>query len=108
MASAAGSRLAEAEVWLRFTLVPGLGSAAQRRLLTALGSPEDALAAGVGTLEPLIGRQQAEALKRGPDPARLTATVEWLGQQGNRLLTLADADYPRLLIETADLITLEF
>jgi DNA processing protein len=102
MAPPAGSRLAEAEIWLRFTLVPGLGSAAQRRLLTALGSPEDALAAGLATLEPLIGREQAEALRRGPDPARVAAAVEWLQREGHRLLTLADADYPRLLLETAD------
>ena len=37
----------------------------------------------------------------GADPARLDAARAWLDQPGNQLLTLADADYPRLLLETA-------
>jgi DNA processing protein len=94
--------LAEAESWLRFTLVPELGSAAQRRLLAALGSPEDALAASVGSLERFIGREAAEALKRGPEPARIAEALRWLEGEGARLLTLADADYPRGLLQTAD------
>ena len=102
MGSAPGAGLAEAESWLRFTLVPELGSAAQRRLLAALGSPEDALAASVGSLERLVGREAAEALKRGPEPARIAAALRWLEGDGACLLTLADPDYPAGLLQIAD------
>ena len=71
--------LAEAEAWLRFSLVPELGGAAQRRLLAALGSPEEVLGASIGSLEPIVGRRPAEALKRGPEPARVAAALHWLG-----------------------------
>jgi DNA processing protein len=102
MGSGPGAGLAEAESWLRFTLVPELGSAAQRRLLTALGSPEDALAASVGSLERLVGREAAEALKRGPEPARIAEALRWLEGDGAGLLTLADAHYPAGLLQMAD------
>jgi DNA processing protein len=97
-----GAGLAEAEPWLRLTLVPALGSAAQRKLLAALGSPEDALAASVGSLERLVGREPAEALKRGPEAARINEALRWLESDGASLLTLADPQYPAGLLEISD------
>ncbi len=102
MGPAPGAGPAEAESWLRFTLVPEFGGAAQRRLLAALGSPEDALAASVNALERLVGRAAAEALKRGPEPARIAEALRWLEGEGACLLTLADPHYPAGLLETAD------
>jgi DNA processing protein len=99
---ATANRSAEAQTWLRFTLVAELGSAGQRKLLATFGSPEDALAASVGSLEAIVGRQQAEALKRGPDPGRVAAALSWLESTASRLLTLADTDYPAALLEIAD------
>ncbi len=98
---APGASLAEAEAWLRFTLVPELGGGAQRRLLAALGSPGDALSASLGALEPLVGRAAAQALKRGPEPARVADALRWL-ESGGHLLTLADPQYPPGLLQTAD------
>lgn len=100
--SATGDPSAEAQAWLRFTLVTEVGSAGQRKLLATFGSPEEALAAGIGSLEPIIGRQQAEALKRGPDPERVAATLRWLESNECRLVTLADSDYPAALLQIAD------
>jgi DNA processing protein len=102
MGPAAGGHFAEAQNWLRFTLVTEVGSAAQRRLLAALGSPENVLAASIGSLEAIVGRPQAEALKRGPDPARVAAALSWLESGNSRLITLADTDYPAALLEIAD------
>jgi DNA processing protein len=93
---------AEAESWLRLTLVADLGNTAQRRLLSALGSPDEVLAASLMALAPIAGRQLAEAIKHGPDPARLAAALRWLESDGNRLITLADAAYPAGLVEIAD------
>ena len=102
MAPATGAHSAEAQTWLRFTLVAEVGAAAQRRLLAALGSPEEVLAASIGSLEPIVRRQQAEALARGPDPAQVAAALSWLESSDSRLITLADSDYPAALLEIAD------
>jgi len=92
----------DAAAWLRLCLVTGLGGATLRRLLTQFGTPQDALGAGLSALESTIGRDTAAALKRGPDPQRLDAALTWLQQPGNRLLTLADNEYPQSLLQTAD------
>lgn len=102
MALPARSRLAEAELWLRLTLVPELGTAAQRRLLVTLGGPDEVLGAGVGVLEKVVSRAQANAVKRGPERALLTRSMAWLEQPGARLISLADPDYPAALLEIAD------
>ena len=102
MGRPSGATRAEAEPWLRFTLVPELGSAAQRRLLAALGSPEEVLAASAPTLERVVGREAAAALKRGPDPAHIAAALSWLEGDSARLLSLADPDYPQALLQIPD------
>jgi len=96
------SNLIDVEVWLRLCLVTGLGGATLRRLLTQLGTPQDALAAGLPALESIVGRNTAAAIKQGPDPQRLDAALTWLRQPENRLLTLADSEYPQTLLQTAD------
>jgi DNA processing protein len=101
-APAKENRSAEAHTWLRFTLVTEVGSGGQRKLLAALGSPQEVLDAGVGSLEAIVGRQQAQALKRGPDPERVAAALSWLESNDSRLITLADADYPAALLQIAD------
>jgi DNA processing protein len=50
----------------------------------------------------VAGRDAASAIKRGPDLQRLDAALEWLKHPDNRLLTLADAEYPQTLLQTAD------
>lgn len=72
------------------------------RLLTAFGSPEAVLACGRGALSAHLSGAQCEALRAGPDAAALDAAHAWLDQPGNSILTLADADYPRQLLEIPD------
>jgi DNA processing protein len=88
--------------WLRLALVPGVGHTSLIRLLTAFGTPEAVLASGRSALMAHLSPAQCEALLGGPDPAQLEATQAWLDQPGNSLMTLADADYPRSLLEIAD------
>ena len=92
----------ELEAWLRLGLVPGLGPVGQRRLLDAFGHPESAIAASAQQLENVVGRKIAAAIASGPDAERLKAALDWLLQPGNRLLTLADPDYPACLLQTTD------
>ncbi|MEP7156213.1 MAG: DNA-processing protein DprA [Betaproteobacteria bacterium] len=44
----------------------------------------------------------AKAIIDGPSSERLASEIQWLGDVNNHLLTLADADYPARLLETAD------
>ncbi len=76
-----------------------------RRLLAALGSPQAVAAAPLETLREVVGPKRAEELQGEPPghPARVAATLGWLEERPmRRLLTLADADYPPLLLQTAD------
>lgn len=88
--------------WLRLALVPGVGNTSLIRLLTAFGSPEAVLASGRAALSAHLTPAQCDALLAGPDPAELDAALAWLDQPGNSLMTLADADYPKSLLEIPD------
>src|SRR3989339_572161 len=88
--------------WLRLALAPGVGNTSLIRLLTAFGSPEAVLASGRTALSAHLSRAQCDALLGEPDAALLETTQAWLAQPGNSLMTLADEDYPKSLLEIAD------
>lgn len=90
------------DAWLRLALAPGIGNTSLIRLLTAFGSPEAVLACSRSALAAHLSPAQCDALLAEPDAAQLAAVHEWLAQPGNSLLTLADADYPKSLLEIAD------
>ncbi len=92
----------EQEAWLRLSLIPQLGPATFRKLLATFSAPEEAIGASVSALAPVVGEALAAAIVRGPDPARLKASLDWLGQPNHRLLTLADDDYPARLLQIGD------
>lgn len=90
------------EDWLRLTLIPGIGGETQRRLLSAFGLPAAVFAAGRSALRGVVGEPLADALLDHECAAEIAAALDWAGQPGNRILTLADAGYPRALLDTAD------
>lgn len=94
------------EAWLRLTLVPSVGPAIQRTLLSALGPPDSVLGASHAALTDIIGSKSADQLLKGPDPGLLEKTLAWLEEPHNHLLTLADTDYPAPLLEISDPPTL--
>lgn len=74
-------------------------------MLAAFGGPDEALSAAPGTLRELCGPVIATALAQEPDSlaSTLAAVDGWLaGGDRRRVLALGEADYPRLLLETAD------
>ena len=95
-------RAAELEAWLRLGLIPRLGPVSFRKLLSTFGSPENALGASHSELTRITGPALATAITAGPDPEFLAHTRDWVAEEGNRLLTLADNDYPRRLLEISD------
>lgn len=88
--------------WLRLALAPGVGNTSLIRLLTAFGSPEAVLSCGRAALAAHLTAAQCDALLAGPDCAQRDAALAWLEQPGNSLMTLADEDYPRTLLEITD------
>lgn len=94
---------ADIEAWLRLSLLPGLGHQSLRKLLVALGSPDAVLAAGQGTLRALVNDKLAAAIRNGgADPSSWNGTEPWLEDPLNRIVTIADAEYPKSLLEIPD------
>lgn len=93
---------ASLKAWLALQLTPGLGGEGARKLLRAFGSPEAVLSAPLSALKQQVKPAVAAALHQGIDDATLATTLEWLQQTGNQIVTLADADYPRALLNIPD------
>lgn len=92
--------------WLRLTLAPGIGCVTQHRLLRKFGLPGAIFAAPRAALVRAIGAKAADALL-GHDCAEAVArTQAWLAAPAHRVLSLADADYPRGLLDLTDAPTL--
>lgn len=94
--------------WLRLCLVPGVPGSAQRDLLKAFGSPEGIVAADAQALSAVVGHSLAVAYAAGPPSGLLEASLAWLAQPRHHLLTLADTEYPRQLLEIPDPPTVLF
>lgn len=98
----AGSDADELGSWLRLTAIPGIGGEAQRKLLKAFGLPEAVFSAGVRALAAVIGHDLAEQLLHHDTGADIEAGLAWADQPGNKVLTLADAAYPKALLDQPD------
>ena len=88
--------------WISLDLIPSLGSEGALALLKAFSAPANVFAQDEASLIRVVGRKRAQAVRAGADPNRLDATRKWLESETNHLLTLADADYPRALLEIPD------
>ncbi|MDW3684381.1 DNA-processing protein DprA [Cupriavidus sp. CV2] len=96
---------ADIEAWLRLTGARGLGTGALRQLLAIFGLPHQLLAQTVSALAGVIPEQHARALLAPPDAvtmALVERTVAWAAEPGNHVVTLADAAYPRPLLDLSD------
>lgn len=87
--------------WLRLSLTPGLGTATFRALLERFGLPENILAAR-SQLAGLLPAKVADALFSANVTQAAQHAAGWAQAPGNAVVTLADAAYPRLLLEIAD------
>ncbi len=94
--------LPDSESWLSLNLINGLGGESIRRLLVAFGSPTEILAANTRALECVVKKSVANNIKRGPDSEKISAALKWLEDPANSIITLADSDYPHLLLNIAD------
>jgi len=88
--------------WLKFILTPGLGSEGQRKLLQVFGSPTAVLQQPHSTLNQYVRQPVARAIAEGVDETVIATTANWLDDPLNRILTVADADYPQALLNIPD------
>lgn len=89
-------------LWVALSQIHGLGGEGYRRLLQAFGEPEHIFAAGYSALEKVVRAPVARLISAGPNPEALTSTLTWLEDPLNHVITLADPDYPRALLEVPD------
>jgi DNA processing protein len=88
--------------WLRLSLTPGLSGAGLRRLLAAFGEPQRVIQASQAALSRHVPEAVAAAVRQGVASALLARVEAWLETPSHRVLTLADLEYPRQLLQTPD------
>jgi len=88
--------------WLILSQVPGLGSEGLRKLLQVFSSPEAVLQASAGSLSNHVKPSVVSAIKSKADESIILAVAAWLEDPVNHVLTIADAEYPQSLLNTAD------
>jgi DNA processing protein len=92
--------------WLRLTLAAGVGGVTQRKLLAAFGLPDAIFSASRASLRTLIGDKATALLLDTDNTAAVAAAMAWAQKPGQRIVTLADPEYPRALLEIPDPPTL--
>ena len=95
-------RDAELAAWIKLSLVAGLGGQSFRKLLAAFGLPHHVLAASRSALARVVSTEVAEGIVADSDTRAVDAALDWAALDGHAVLTLADGDYPRQLLETPD------
>lgn len=91
--------------WIRLVQTVGVGTVTARQLLGAFGLPELVFAATYSALIRVVPERIAVALKAAITPeqdAYITRALDWAALPGNRIVTLADAEYPASLLTTDD------
>jgi DNA processing protein len=92
----------ETGCWLRLVLIPGLANAPLRRLLTEFGAPQNVLSARHAELRNFVSAEIATLIADGGNADVASETLAWVDMPGNHVVTLADAEFPQLLLQTAD------
>jgi len=88
--------------WLRLTLIAGLGGETQRKLLAAFGLPESVFTASRSALRGVIGDKSTSLLLDTDNATRVESALVWAEGADQHIITLADPEYPRSLLEIAD------
>ena len=101
MASPADA-LQEQALWIALSQIHGLGSQTFCKLLQTFGSPEQIYATSFNQLREVVPEAIALEIKAGANLENIQATLEWLTQDNNHLITLADTHYPAALLEIPD------
>ncbi|HZT63452.1 MAG TPA: DNA-processing protein DprA, partial [Burkholderiales bacterium] len=88
--------------WIELSLVPGLGGSRFRSLLSAFGFPAQVLRATRSQLSRVVPETLATSILDRNRGTEVDKALRWAEIPGHAVLTLADAAYPRQLLETPD------
>jgi DNA processing protein len=88
--------------WLQLTHAPGLGASAIRSLLGHFGLPENVLGATDAQLERVVGPDIARTVRSAQTSAAVERALRWVREPRCHVVTLADAAYPKQLLEIPD------
>jgi DNA processing protein len=92
----------ELALWVALCNIHGLGNQGVCQLLKAFGEPKSVFDASYSQLRQIVADKIAESISAGPDISSSEATLNWLESAQNHLITLADIDYPKALLEIPD------
>ncbi|MDD2699640.1 MAG: DNA-processing protein DprA [Sideroxydans sp.] len=88
--------------WLRFYMVPGLGGESQRQLLKVFGSPSAVFDQSKATLSRYVKPTVAVAISHEIESSLIDSVSAWLDDPLNHVITIADAEYPKSLLNIPD------
>ncbi|HEY8102173.1 MAG TPA: DNA-processing protein DprA [Burkholderiaceae bacterium] len=91
--------------WIRLEQVNGVGLETARKLLNTFGLPQNIFSASFSSLNQVVSERLAQALLAPiPDTAHalIDNALAWVDQPDNHIVTLADAAYPKALLEIPD------
>lgn len=91
--------------WIRLEQISGVGLETARKLLNAFGLPENIFSANFSSLNKVVSERVTHALLAPiPDTthALIDKTLAWADQPDNHIVTLADAAYPKALLDIPD------
>jgi DNA processing protein len=88
--------------WLQLALTPGIGAPTLRRLLGDFGLPENVIGAGRAQLEGYLPGTVIEAMHSTGVARAVEQALAWAQAPAHAVVTLADATYPKLLLEIPD------
>ena len=92
----------EQALWISLSSIHGIGSQTFCQLLKIFGSPANVYAASYKQLTEVVSEKIAAEITKGIDENALSDSLQWLSQANNHLVTLADAHYPKALLEISD------
>ncbi len=92
----------ELALWVALCNIHGLGNQGVCQLLKAFGEPKSVFDAPYSQLRQIVADKIAETISAGPDVSSTESTLDWLASEQNHLITLADTDYPKALLEIPD------
>src|SRR5688572_23038993 len=92
----------ELAAWVRLTLIPGLTSRGQRKLLSAFGLPPNIFAASRSAIAKHVGEALADLVLQHSCDRDIEKALAWCNLPGNRVITLAEEAYPKQLLQTYD------
>ncbi|MSP86361.1 MAG: DNA-protecting protein DprA [Methylotenera sp.] len=101
-ADAYNEEIAEKSLWISLSHVHGVGTQTFYLLLKTFGNPANIYAASFKQLKEVVSEKIAAEITKGIDEEALRDTLHWLSQPNNHLVTLADSDYPKALLEISD------